>query len=123
MVRGVPSVAERIRESLRGKAVLAEDEAALGRFMQSHLSALGLDFSREHRLDATSRPDFFADGCAIELKIKGSWADAYRQLDRYLGFDSVAEALLVTTRLSLARIPDSARGKPIFVAWLGGAGL
>ncbi len=32
----------------------------------------GIEYSREHKLDQNNIPDFFIDGIAIEIKIKGN---------------------------------------------------
>ena len=76
------------------------------------------DVTREHRLDARSRPDFLvwtgaATGIAVEVKIAGSPQDVLRQLLRYAEHPAVSGVLLVTTRSRHRGIvPAELLGKP-----------
>ena len=58
----------------------------------------GVPYSREHRLDEKNIPDFFVDGIAIEVKIKGNAKTIYRQCERYCQFEEVRKLILVTNR-------------------------
>lgn len=87
----------------------------------ARLTELGVTFEREHRLSAKDRPDFFVDGLAIEVKIKGTLTEVTRQLARYAAHVAVREVLLVTSRLQLASVPRTLNGKPVHVSvQLGG---
>lgn len=57
-----------------------------------------LGFEKEYHLDSENIPDFFADGIAIEVKIKGQKAAIYRQLKRYSVFEEVHALILVSGR-------------------------
>lgn len=81
----------------------------------------GIKFQREHRLDKTSVVDFFIDGMAVEVKIKGSAKNIYRQLERYAAFQEV-KAIVLVTRKTMGLPPDI-QGKPCYVISLGAAWL
>lgn len=52
---------------------------------------------REHRLDNKNIPDFLLFGnIAVEVKIKGSKKEIYKQCVRYCEFDRVQELILIT---------------------------
>jgi hypothetical protein len=80
-----------------------------------------ISFHREYKLDAKNIPDFFIDGIAIELKIKGEKKKIYRQCDRYCQFDQVKELILVTNR-SMG-FPQEINGNPCYVLNIGRAWL
>jgi hypothetical protein len=69
-------------------------------------------FVREYKLDEKNIPDFFYDGIAVEVKIKGSKKNIYLQLKRYCEFDQVKAIILVTGR-SMG-LPSEINGKPCF---------
>ena len=69
-------------------------------------------FVREYKLDEKNIPDFFYDGIAIEVKIKGSKKNIYLQLKRYCEFDQVKAIILITGR-SMG-LPSEIIGKPCF---------
>jgi hypothetical protein len=76
---------------------------------------------KEFPLDKHNIPDFFMDGIAVEVKIKGSKKNIYRQLERYAGFDLVKEIILVTNRT--LGLPEKINGKPCYMFKLGTAWL
>lgn len=78
-------------------------------------------FDREFRLDEKSIPDFFIDGIAIEIKIKGNAKKIYKQCERYCSFDKVKSLILVTNR-SMG-FPEEINGKSCYVIKLGMAWL
>jgi len=78
-------------------------------------------YSREHRLDEKNIPDFFIEGIAIEVKIKGTAKNIYRQCERYCGFDEVKKLILVTNR-SMG-FPKEIKGKPCYFINIGKAWL
>lgn len=81
----------------------------------------GIPYKREHHLDAINIPDFFIDGIAVEVKIKGTAKTIYRQCERYCKFDEVEKLVLVTNR-SMG-FPKEINGKPCYVINLGRAWL
>ena len=58
----------------------------------------GLLIHREYKLDEKNIPDFFVDGIAIEVKIKGNAKRIYKQCERYCAFPEVKALILVTNR-------------------------
>lgn len=66
-----------------------------------------VEFTREHRLDGASRPDFLVDRVAVEVKVKGDPRSVARQVRRYLAHADVDEVVLVTaiSRHALIRVP------------------
>lgn len=81
----------------------------------------GIQFNREHRLDTKNIPDFFIDGIAIEVKIKGSIKAIYKQCERYCTYTDVQSLILVTNR-SMG-FPEEINGKSCYVINLGKAWL
>lgn len=80
-----------------------------------------INYVREHRLDEKNIPDFFIDGIAIEIKIKGNAKQIYKQCERYSKFDEVKNIMLVTNR-SMG-FPAEINGKSCYVVNLGKAWL
>lgn len=104
------------------------DEDRLQQHLSETLAAAGVEHHREYRLDAASRLDIFiptravpakpllrAKGIAVEVKIKGSAADALRQLERYAHHDDVLDLVLVTTVASHRGMPTTLNYKPLRV--------
>jgi hypothetical protein len=81
----------------------------------------GIEYSREHKLDQENIPDFFIDGIAIEIKIKGNAKSIYKQCERYCQFQEVKSLILVTNR-SMG-FPKEINGKPCYFINLGKAWL
>ena len=81
----------------------------------------GIEYSREHKLDQNNIPDFFIDGIAIEIKIKGNAKSIYKQCERYCQFEEVKSLILVTNR-SMG-FPKEINGKPCYFINLGKAWL
>ncbi len=95
-----------------------ETQAAIEqRFVENEIP-----YSREHNLDEKSIPDFFIDGSiAVEVKIKGSAKQIYRQCERYCKSDEVKKLILVTNR-SMG-FPAQINGKDCYFVNLGKAWL
>lgn len=110
-----------LRQFFSGYRFLLNSEAELQDQMEQVLVDAGVPFERERRLGPRSRPDFFLDGVAVEVKIKGSARAIYRQCERYAGFSEVTEVLLVTNRAM--GFPKEINGKPAYFLNLGAAWL
>ena len=113
--------AARVIKALTGKRFQLDTEVELQLQIATIFTEAGLLFQREHRLDAKNRPDFFIDGLAIEIKIKGGAQAIYRQCMRYCDFKEVTGLLLVTNR-SMG-FPPSLNGKPTYFFKLGAGWL
>ena len=81
----------------------------------------GIYYSRENKLYQNNIPDFFIDGTAIEIKIKGNAKSIYKQCERYCQFDEVKSLILVTNR-SMG-FPKEINGKSCYFINLGKAWL
>lgn len=98
-------------------AVEKETQAAIEqRFVEN-----GIEYNREYKLDEQNIPDFFIDGIAVEVKIKGNAKQIYRQCERYCNFDEVRRLVLVTNR-SMG-FPEKINGKDCYMVNLGKAWL
>lgn len=86
--------------------------------LQNMIHKLLPDATREKKLDA-DRVDFFLDGVAVEVKVKGSAHDVLRQLQRYAQHEEVTEILLVTSRsMHQSLRNEKLNGKPVQVCYL-----
>ena len=88
-------------------------ESALQCGIESRLVEFGVSFKREVHLSPGDRIDFTVGGIGVEVKTGGSRAALIRQLMRYAKHDDVTDILVVTTVMSLARLPDSLNGRRI----------
>lgn len=79
------------------------------------------EIQREIHLSKEDRPDFFLNGIAIEVKIKGTVKSILAQCERYAEHDKVTGILLVTNRAM--GFPKELNGKPCYVVNLGRAWL
>lgn len=93
----------------------SEDE--LKTQMKTVLEQNQIEFVKEHALDKKNRPDFFIEGYAVEVKIKGAAKGIYKQCERYCAFEEVKGLILVTNR-SMG-FPESLNEKPCYVISLG----
>lgn len=93
-----PSTLRDIIQILSCSRFSLENEKKLQSEIEKKLTENGIKFLKEHRLDSKNIPDFFIDGIAIEIKIKGNASKIYKQLERYASFDEVKQILLVTNR-------------------------
>lgn len=78
---------------------------------------VGVTFIPEYVLDKNNRPDFFFDGVAIEVKIKGSPVAILKQCERYCQFDEVKSLILYTNK-SMG-FPEQINGKDCYVVHAG----
>lgn len=81
----------------------------------------GYKFLRHHPLDKANIPDFFLDGIAIEVKIKGGKKAIYKQCVRYCSFEAV-KVLILCSNKSMG-FPAEINGKPCYFINLGKAWL
>jgi hypothetical protein len=78
----------------------------------------GISFIPEYKLDEKNRIDFLIEGFhGLEVKIKGSPADIYKQCVRYCHFEKIKNLILVTNK-SMG-VPSEIGGKPVYVVLLG----
>lgn len=106
-----------IRAALTRFAFAWANEDDLQRGIALALDDAGIAYQREHDLGRAGRVDFFVDGIALEVKVRGGRAEVVRQLHRYAEHESVAEVLLVTPSLRLD-VPLELTGKPVSVCRL-----
>ncbi len=85
------------------------------------LSAAGVQHQREHRLSDSDIIDFYLDGIGIEVKLKGTKKNIYRQLRRYAIHPDI-RALILLTNVSMG-LPGEIEGKPVYFLKLGNAWL
>lgn len=78
-------------------------------------------YLREHRFDEKNVVDFFVCNIAIEVKIKGSRREIFRQCERYCQFEEVQKLILITNR-SMG-FPEEINGKSCYLLNLGKAWL
>lgn len=102
---------------LSTKRFIVNDEKELQKSIEDVFKASGVQYQREFTLDPKNRPDFFINGIAIEIKIKGSAKKIYRQCERYCQFDNVKALLLITNR-SIG-FPQQINGKDCYLMNLG----
>lgn len=114
-------IAQQVIELLSRFKFPLQDEKFLQSAIQLKFDENKIEYKREHRLDSKNIPDFFIDGVAIEIKIKGNAKSIYRQCERYCSFESVNELILITNR-SMG-FPKEINGKPCYVIKLGVAWL
>lgn len=110
------TTADHLARAIETRRFRVTDEAQLQADLAEAFGADGLEVTREHRLNDADRPDFFADGVAIEVKVQGSPAAIMRQLFRYAQHPTVERVLLVTPVVKLAvMVPADMAGKPVAV--------
>lgn len=98
------------------------DEKELQAGIALALDMAGITYQREKVLSPEDRPDFLVAGhIALEIKIKGSVAQALRQINRYTAHPEISTVLLVGTPGWLSRIPAAMGGKPVFSLRLTGS--
>jgi hypothetical protein len=113
--------AEAICTLLRGYRFSCTREAELQDAIERVLVEAGYPVVREKRLSRKDRPDFDVEGVSIEVKVDGSLTEVGRQLFRYAEHTAVQVLVLVTTRSSHTRVPDTICGKPCRLVHIVGA--
>lgn len=87
-----------VADSLRGRTKSFADEVRLHEEMEKAFTRSGFAFAREVRI-AGGRLDFlFADGTALEVKVKGSGPAVCRQVIRYFADPRVRAVIVVSTK-------------------------
>ena len=99
------------------------NEAQLQDGLQKVLDLHGYHAQREWTLEGdenarflggeSERPDFFVDGVAIEVKIKGGLTETIRQIMRYALHSQVKAILVIGTPSFLHRLPSTLNEKPV----------
>lgn len=97
------------------------DEKATQAQIANVLDAAGIAFVREERLSISDRPDFMLLGIAMEVKLRASKMEIWRQLCRYARHDRVTGVMLVSN--TAMPLPPAIEGKPAAVINLGKAWL
>ncbi|MHB8408403.1 MAG: hypothetical protein ACYDHY_09995 [Acidiferrobacterales bacterium] len=114
MADNVPEGLESLIALLAGYRYPVITERALQDGIEVVLREGQIPYAREAALNSSDRPDFLLpDGTAIEIKIKGSLAEALRQVHRYAGSPRVTALLVVGTPHWLPRLPERIGGKPM----------
>ncbi len=100
--------AEQVAELLRAYRFRYRNEDQLQERLAELLARHKVDFRREYRIDAANRFDFLLPhGVVLEVKVKGSLADALRQVDRYLALPQVNCVILAgTPRWAAESLPE-----------------
>lgn len=106
-----------IYQSLSQYKFCVTDEKTLQGEISQVLANLGIPHKREVRLSNRDIIDFMIEGMGIEIKIKGTANDIYRQCQRYCEHSKVQQLLLVTNRAM--GFPSKINGKPCYVLHLG----
>lgn len=106
-----------IIEAITSQEYPAHREEDLQEALDEVLRPLG--FEREY-ITPKGRLDFFrvSDGVGIEVKIQGRKLEVARQLAGYAELDEVTSLILVTTKPTLASVPNELNDKPIATAKL-----
>ncbi len=89
------------------------DEKELQHSIEKKLIEANIEFKREHHLSETDIVDFFIDGVAFEIKIKGSANAIFRQLKRYAENDSVKAIVLISAKPM--GLPETILDKPSYI--------
>lgn len=112
------AIADKVIRALTECRFDLTNEKRLQEQVAQRLMQCGIQFKRESPLDSGDIPDFFADGLAIECKLRGQQKrEIFRQLVRYAGHEQVIGVLLLTN-VSMG-LPSEINGKPTYFYSLG----
>lgn len=89
------------------------DEKRLQKDIADILAEEGVNIQREYTLGQYGIVDFFLDGVAFEVKIKGQKKAIYRQCRDYALHDEVKAVVLLTARAM--GLPETLNDKPAYV--------
>jgi len=101
---------KKLMASMKNRRVPISNEKRTQQKIAEVIQPLG--FIKEYQLDEKNIPDFFAEGIAVEIKIKGQRVAIYRQMKRYCQFSNVIVIVLITGR-SMG-LPEEISGKPCY---------
>jgi hypothetical protein len=112
---------ESILQALKHKRITLAGEKEVQRQIALCLNAHDTPLWREYQITKEIIPDFFYDGIALEVKIKGSARSIFSQCNRYCEHEQVRALILVTSRNM--GMPELINGKPCYYinlseAWL-----
>jgi hypothetical protein len=114
--------AQAIIQLLRSTTIDLSNEKRAQADVEKVLTLSGIPFQREVRLSSEDVVDFFVEGVALELKLKGAKKkEVYRQLCRYAKHPSVT-VLVLASNLSMG-LPAVIEGKDAYFVKLGEAWL
>jgi hypothetical protein len=113
----VNGLRQRIVHILTSHRLPLSDEKQLQIEIAVAFASAGLAAEREVRLAPGDIVDFMVGDIAVEVKIKGSKRDIFRQVERYCEHNAVRE-LVLATNVPMA-LPPMVCGKPTSVALLG----
>jgi hypothetical protein len=112
----------RVLKLLIGTRFPLNSEKALQEAIAIKFKSNFLGHQREYELNQHNIADFYIHGgVAIEVKIKASAKEIYRQCERYCQFDEVKSLILVTNRAM--GFPKEINRKPCYLLNLGKAWL
>ena len=112
----------KIIDMLQHRRFSLGNETLLQQEINDFFTVMNVEFKRHLYLDDKNIIDFFFyPGIGMEVKIKGSKREIYRQCERYCTFDQVKILMLVTS-ISM-KLPREINKKPCFVfnlskAWM-----
>ena len=112
---------EKIFKILRGQRFNLTNEKVLQKQIETLFQKEGLTFTREHRLDEEGKniidflvqTEYFLSGVGIEVKIKGSKMNIYKQCERYCHCPDIDYLILVTNKA--VRLPLNINKKQCYV--------
>ena len=111
-----------ITSALENKRFRFTTEDELQQGIEIALTQAKLPFEREKILSLRDRPDFVVgQHFAIEIKIKGTLAQALRQINRYAEHTDIKEILVVGTPYWIPKLPASIGDKPVYAMRLTGS--
>lgn len=111
-----------VTSALENKRFRFTSEDDLQQGIEIALTQALIPFEREKVLSSRDRPDFVVDQqIAVEIKIKGTLAQALRQINRYAQHTHIVAILLVGTPAWLRNVPPTVGGKPIYAMRLTGS--
>lgn len=103
--------AQQIIDLLKRFQFNPENEKKLQVQMATVFKNNNVAFRREYYLNDDNHIDFLIGDIGIEVKIKGSKNEIYKQLERYCKFEEVNTIILVTT-MSMGMLKEIS-GKPV----------
>ncbi len=109
--------AQEIIQTIQCNRFDLQDEKVLQNQISQSFDLNFVVYRKEFRLDEKNILDFLIDDVGVEVKIKGSKRQIYKQCERYCGFDRIKSLLLITNR-SMG-FPSEINGKPIYIFNLG----